>query len=144
MSDPVRDACEACFDAHKDDCSGFVRAVAGALKIPLAGLADDIVATIRGGGEWVALADGVSAARAAGDGKLVVAGLKGSEQTHPDPHGHVVVVVAGPLAHDKYPSAYWGQLHGTGAKDKTLNFAWTEQDRDRISYAAHPLAGIAS
>ncbi len=144
MTDHVRDACEACFDAHLDDCSGFVRAVAGALGIPLTGLADDIVATIRDGGEWVALADGISAAHAAGDGKFVVAGLKRSEQTKPDPHGHVVVVVAGPLAHDKYPSAYWGQLHGTGAKDKTLNWAWTVQDRDRISYAAHRLENRAS
>jgi hypothetical protein len=29
---------------------------------------------------------------------------------------HVVVVVDGPLAHGKYPTAYWGSLHGIGKK----------------------------
>jgi hypothetical protein len=139
MPDRVRDACEANFDAHSGDCSGFARAVAAALGVELRGLANDIVDTLRGGGDWTALADGPSAAQAATAGKLVIAGLKGSEQADPDPNGHVVVVVAGPLARDKYPSAYWGKLHGTGEKDKTLNWAWTEQDRDRISYAAHTL-----
>ena len=48
----VRDACEACFDAHKDDCSGFVRAVAASLGVTLQGLADDIVVTIRTDPGW--------------------------------------------------------------------------------------------
>src|ERR1700693_1601342 len=44
------------------------------------------------------------------------------------PHGHVVVVVAGqPLAHGKYPFAYWGRLGGGGAKDKTVNWAWARR-----------------
>jgi hypothetical protein len=68
-----------------------------------------------------------------------MAGLRGSEQAHPDAHGHVVVIVDGPLAHDAYPSAYWGKLGGTGAKDKTINWAWTAEDRDRVFYAAHDL-----
>ena len=137
--DRVRDACEACFDAHKNDCSGFARAVAEQLGVTLVGLADQIVDTLRGGGEWTPLDDGVAAAASARDGKLVVAGLKGSEQAHPDAHGHVVVVVDGPLAHDKYPSAYWGRLGGVGDKDKTINWAWTADDRDKVSYAAHDI-----
>jgi len=140
----VRDAYKNGFEAHKDDCSGFVRAVAGALGIQLAGLADDIVGTIRAGRDWTAVADGVSAAQAADAGKLVLAGLKGAEQTHPDPNGHMVVIVSDALAHDKYPSAYWGKLHAIGEKDKTLNWAWTEQDRGRISYAAHTIATSAA
>ena len=71
-------------------------------------------------------ANGIGAAESAAAGKLVIGGLKGSEQTNPDPHGHVVIVVAGPLAHDAYPSAYWGRLGGGGAKDKTINWAWRE------------------
>jgi len=61
--------------------------------------------------------------------------MKGSEQANPDPHGHVVVVVAGPLAHDAYPSAYWGRLGSRGEKNKTINWAWRAEDRDRVSYA---------
>ena len=93
MPDRVTQACEDNFDAHKSDCSGFARAVAAELKVTLNGLADQIVDTIRAGGDWRPLADGVAAAASAHNGKLVIAGLKGAEQTNPDPHGHVVVVV---------------------------------------------------
>lgn len=139
MADRVKDACEACFEDHKSDCSGFARAVAAQLGVPLDGLADEIVDTLRAGGDWTKLDNGVAAQTAAASGKLVVAGLKGSEQAQPASHGHVVVVVDGPLAHGAYPSAYWGQLGGVGQKDQTLNWAWTTKDRDRISYAAHDL-----
>jgi hypothetical protein len=139
MSDRVREACEECFEANQGDCSGFARAVAEKLDVALQGSADKIVEAIRSGGAWSPLADGVAAALSAKAGKFVIAGLKGSEQTHPDPHGHVVVVVDGPLARHAYPSAYWGSLHGQPGKDQTLNFAWIEADRDRISYAAHDL-----
>jgi hypothetical protein len=139
MVDRVREACEACFDAHSGDCSGFVRAVSSELGVQLHGLADQIVDTSRNGDGWRLLPDGIAAAQSAADGKLVIAGLKGSEQSNPDPHGHVVVVVASPLAHNDYPSAYWGQLGGIGAKDKTINWAWRAEDRDRVSYAEHDI-----
>jgi hypothetical protein len=124
MVDRVKDACEACFDAHSDDCSGFARAVARQLGVTLTRLADDIVDTISAGAPWAPLADGVAAAQAASDGRFVIGGLRGDEQANPDPHGHVVVVVAGePLAHGKYPFAYWGKLGGVGEKDQTVNWA---------------------
>ena len=144
MPDAVKDACEANFDAHSGDCSGFARAVAAQLGVTLTGLANDIVDTIRGGGEWNELADGVAASQQAAAGKLVIGGLRGDEQANPDPHGHVVVVVAGaPLAHGKYPFAYWGRLGGVGKKDETVNWAWNEDDRDNVTYASHdiPAAG---
>jgi hypothetical protein len=106
----VREVCEACFDAHKSDCSGFARAVANEFKVPLQGLAGEIVENLRTGQGWALLSNGVAPAQSARNGKLVIAGLKGSEQAHPDPHGHVVVVVGEPLAHHAYPSAYWGKL----------------------------------
>jgi hypothetical protein len=137
VPDRVRDACEACFDAHKTDCSGFARAVANQVGVNLQGLADEIVETIRADQSWTALPNGIVAAQSAQDGKLVLAGLKGSEQANPDLHGHVVVVVDGPLAHNVYPSGYWGKLGGIGEKNKTINWAWTEEDRDRVSYAEH-------
>lgn len=137
--DRVRQACEDCFEAHKGDCSGFARAVATELKVPLQGLANQIVETLRTGKGWTPLRDGVAAAESAKAGKLVIGGLKGAEQAHPDPHGHVVVVVDGPLDRNAYPTAYWGRLGGAGAKDKTINWAWTAADRDRVSYAEHDI-----
>ncbi len=141
MPDPVKDACEANFAAHADDCSGFARAVANELGVTLTGLANDIVDTIRSSAEWTQLNDGIAAEQSAAAGKLVLGGLRGDEQANPDPHGHVVVVVAGqPLAHGKYPFAYWGRLGGGGRENTTINFAWREADRDNVSYAAHNIA----
>jgi hypothetical protein len=145
VPDRVKDACAACFAANANDCSGFARAVAAQLGITLAGLADDIVETIRTSPQWTPVANGVAAAQAADAGQFVIGGLKGSEQANPDPHGHVVVVVAGqPLAHGKYPFAYWGRLGGGGAQDQTVNWAWTQADRDNVSYAARDIAGSQS
>ena len=135
-------ACQANYQAHIGDCSGFARAVAAAVGVPLAGLADQIVDVLRAGADgWTVVADGIAAATAATNGQLVIGGLKGSEQAHPDPHGHVVVVVPGPLAHNAYPTAYWGSLRGNPGADKTINWAWTAADRDNVSYAAHDVAG---
>lgn len=141
MADQVTEACEACFDAHAGDCSGFVRAVSSQLGVQLHGLADEIVDTIRGGNGWRPLRDGIAAAQSATAGKLVIGGLKGSEQANPDPHGHVVVVVAGPLdpTHKAYPKAYWGRLGGGGAENQWTNYAWRAEDRDRVSYAEHDI-----
>lgn len=140
--DPLKAACEASYAAHSNDCSGFAKAVAGLLGVPLTGLADDIVDTLRGGGAWAPVADGPTAAAAAAAGLFVLAGLKGSEQAHPDPHGHVVVVVSGtPLAWGLYPFAYWGSLGGTPGRDQTLNYAWNTQDRDNVTYASYTLPG---
>ena len=142
MTDRVKETCEACFDEHSTDCSGFACAGSNKLAVPLHGLANQLVDTIRGGNGWRPLRDGRAAAKSAAAGKLVIGGLKGSEQANPDPHGHVVVVVAGPLARDTYPSAYWGRLGGGGAEDQTVNWAWRTQDRDRVSYAEHGIKPV--
>src|SRR5690348_16177684 len=75
MPDLVREACEVCFDAHANDCSGFARAVASRLAVTLSGLANDIVETIQNDPAWSPLADGVAAAQAAAASKLVLGGL---------------------------------------------------------------------
>ena len=139
MPDRIIEACEACFEANKADCSGFARAVASRVGVTLQGVADEIVESLRTSPDWIPLSDGVASAQSANNGKLVMAGLKGAEQAHPNAHGHVVVVVSGSLAHNAYPTAYWGSLGGDPGKEKTLNFAWTAEDRDRVSYAAHNL-----
>jgi hypothetical protein len=140
LADRVITTCEKELPRHSADCSGFVRAVCADLGVVVTGLANDIVNTIRAGGAWTRLADGVTAMDNAKAGKLVIAGLRGDEQAVPDAHGHVVVVVDGSLAFSRYPTAYWGQLHGSGGRFKTLDYAWTARDRDRITYAAHDLA----
>jgi hypothetical protein len=139
MPDRVREACKACFAAHKNDCSGFAKAVAARLGVPLSGLANDIVDRIMAGGRWTPLEDGVAAAESAEAGKFVIGGLKGSEQSHPSAHGHVVVVVGRPLAREAYPSAYWGRLGGVGKEDTTINFAWNTADCDNVFYARHDI-----
>ena len=137
MSDRIKDACEREYEAHKGDCSGFARAVGADLGVAIGGMANDIVARLRAGGVWKPIPDGPTAAARARAGKLVIAGLRGNEQAHPNEHGHVVVVVDGPLAHERYPTAYWGSLAGTPAKLKTINWAWTQDDRDKVTYAEH-------
>ena len=131
----IIDACEAEWDVHQSDCSGFARAVAARLGVTLTGMANDIVGEIAAA-PWSPVADGPTAAAQAAEGRLVIAGLRGADQQVPDAHGHVVVVVQGPLAHGAYPTAYWGQLGGIGKKDMTLNWAWREGDRDHVVYGA--------
>jgi hypothetical protein len=133
----VRAACEAEWDAHKADCSGFVIAVGARLNAVIQGDADLISQALGAGGVWQKLADGAAAAAAAQQGKFVVGGLAGAQQTPPAAHGHVVVVVDGPLNRGTYPSAYWGRLGGVGAKDQTINWAWSVADRDKVIYAAY-------
>jgi hypothetical protein len=138
-ADRVRDECEYQFVTHSGDCCGFARAVAAPLGVPLLGNADQIVDTLRTGQGWTLLPNGVVAARRAKAGKLIIGGLKGAEQAQPSPHGHVVVVIDGPLVRNLYPTAYWGRLGGAGAKYKTTNWAWTAEDCDRVSYAEHDI-----
>lgn len=132
----IINACEAEFQQHIADCSGFAKAVAGNLGISLTGMANDIVDQIQAA-PWTLLADGIAAKAQADAGSFVIGGLKDT------PHGHVVVVVQGPIdpAHQKYPTAYWGSIRGAqfAAKDKTVNWAWDAADRDRVIYAYVPL-----
>ena len=133
----IIDACKAAFPANSGDCSAFVRAVGSRVGVELQGNADSIVGHIET--NWTPLTNIDDVLAAVDRGDLVVAGMRGADQEQPSAHGHVVVVVSGPLAHGKYPTAYWGRLHGTGEQAKTLNFAWRKGDRDRISYGCTPL-----
>ncbi|EWY36961.1 hypothetical protein N825_22885 [Skermanella stibiiresistens SB22] len=133
-------ACEAEWPANKADCSGFVKDVAAQLGITLTGDADGIVGDIHSAG-WRILRRGVDAKDAADKGEFVIAGLKSSDHDPARGHGHVAVVVSGPLdaAYGKYPTVYWGSLGGTGERAKTLNWAWRKSDRDRVVFAARPI-----
>jgi hypothetical protein len=132
----IIDRCEAVWDANKADCNAFAKAVASGFQVTLNGQANDIVDQIQSEAGWSRLADGASAKAAADQGKLVIGGLKGGDMATPSAHGHVVVVVSGPLASGKYPTAYWGQLNAVGRKNTTVNYAWRAGDRDKVIYAA--------
>ena len=85
--------------------------------------------------DWWPVENGVEARNWAEAGYLVIGGLKAAG------HGHVVVVTSGPLAHGKYPTAYWGHLGSVGAKAKTINYSWNATVRDKVRYfAAKPQA----
>lgn len=131
----IIDVCEDEWPTNKSDCSGFVKDVAAALGVSLSGQANDIVDQIAGPG-WTKLTDGKAAKQAADEGKFVIGGLNGSDEQTPSAHGHVVVVVSGPLAKDQYPTAYWGTLGGTGERLRTVNWAWRSIDRDKVLYSS--------
>jgi hypothetical protein len=87
------------------------------------------------------LLDGPAAARAAGNGDLVLGGAKAPG------NGHVVVIVAGPLNRGKYPYAFWGQYHaialagmstnvGFTRGHGTVNWAFKPPTLDSLTYAA--------
>jgi len=132
----VIDECESEWPANKSDCSGFVKDVALQFGVTLKGSANEIVDALHGAG-WTALSNGKAAKEKADLGKLIVGGLRGDKQQNPSEHGHVVVVVSGPLAKEQYPTAYWGTLGGTGERAKTVNWAWRAVDRDNVFYACH-------
>ena len=130
----IINACIAQYEQHIGDCSGFAKAVATALGVPLEGMANDIVDHIQAA-PWTILTDGVAAKNQADAGLFVIGGLKDN------PHGHVVVVVQGPIdaGNKKYPTAYWGSLAGKPGKNQTVNWAWNKSDRDHVVYAFVPL-----
>ncbi len=133
---PVFALAEASWPAHKSDCSGFVRAVALAARIPLSGLANHLVDTWNSDPAWIKLGSDVAqASRLSEQGYLVVAGRK-----EPN-HGHVVVIVPGRDAHGD-AMGYWGRLGGIGEKDNGLNFAWKRADLAGVQYFATSAPGL--
>src|ERR1019366_3296124 len=125
----VSNVCAELWQNYKDDNPGFVRAVAAKFGLTLKGNSNDILAYLRKS-DWQVLTDGPSAARAAAAGRLVIAGLEGSRQKGGSPadHGHVAIVVAGPLDKGKYPTIYvaaYGLPSGTG----NVDWVWNSDDR---------------
>ena len=126
----IAQVCLSVWPYTKHDCSAFVRAVAVKLGVELKGDANAIVDALHTD-QWEILPNGAVAATAAKAEEFVVAGLKA------EPHGHVVVVVPGPLNRGKYPSAYWGQLGGEGKADATINWAWKMVELPKVVYASY-------
>jgi hypothetical protein len=75
---------------------------------------------------------------------LVLGALRGDALATKQGHGHVVVVVPGPLDRDKYPLAWWGSLGGPTGRGLTIAQAWTPLDRDKVIYASHAAPLLAA
>ncbi|WP_233888777.1 hypothetical protein [Paraburkholderia flagellata] len=130
---------------YSNDCAGFVRAVAGACGVLLIGDANSIVGLLKTG---QFLSDGTAAQQAAASGQLVIAGVCAPR------HGHVAVVVDGPIRAGKYPYAFWGRYHELAAAGisanvgftrghGTLNFAFDADKLDLVQYASFsPVASL--
>lgn len=88
---------------------------------------------------WTTI-DGRGAKEAADDGDFVVAGLSGAKIDLPKAHGHVIVIVSGPLADSAYPTAYWGTLGGGGERKIPINWSWRRADRDNVGCFKSPIA----
>lgn len=133
-------SCKDTWPSKKDACNKFVIEVASKYGVTLTGLADDIVDQIKGGGWTQHGYDGIAAAQAAASGKLVIAGQKSGDHVPPANEGHVAVIIDGPLAHDEYPSGYWGStdsaLRDKGGLGTTINWAWNADSRDTVTYAS--------
>lgn len=134
--------CQKHIVAFNDDCSGFVKAVASDCGVLLAGDANQIVDLIDV--DWDYLSDGADAREAALKGLFVLAGAQAKN------HGHVVVVVAGPMSHGhKYPYCFWGSYRsldvlgeavnvGFSRGHGCLNYAFGPNSRDKVIYRSTP------
>jgi hypothetical protein len=107
-------ACEAHWVEHHNNCSGFVKAVAGALGVELTGQANDIFQQVQKA-PWHQIGTGASAAQIAGvmaaqDGRFVLAASKGEN------NGHVAVITdfchtwGNAKPSNGRPYGYWGSL----------------------------------
>lgn len=139
VADRIKQSCDRLLQisANAADCSGFAKAVAQEFSVTLTGQANDIVGQLTSANGWTELGSdaqaGQRAAAAAARGELVIGARKEAG------NGHVVVVVEGaPLAHGKYPFAYWGKLNdpANAGFSKTVNWAWDQTSRDSVTYAS--------
>jgi len=142
-ADRIKQCCDRLLKipANAADCSGFAKAVGSEFGVTLTGQANDIVDQLTSANGWTELGSddqaGKRAAAAAAKGEFVIGARKEAG------NGHVVVVVEGsPLAHGKYPFAYWGKLNdpANAGFDKTVNWAWDQASRDSVTYASRRVA----
>src|ERR1700690_483070 len=132
-ADSVGSALAEAYAANANDCSGFVRDVAERLGLNLEGNADALVDPFRR--DWRTLDTLPQVVHEVGSGRLVVAGLRSDEHKPKRQHGHVVVIVAGPLYYGKYPRCWGGGIGSAQSKEtKSVGEVWNQADRDSVSY----------
>ncbi len=135
----IIDICEANWDANKDDCNHFVKAVADALGVTLFDPndnADAILNKLAGAPGWSSIPNRAQVEAQADAGQFIIAGLRSIEFHPPRNNGHVVVVVAGDdSSHPGFPMAYWGTLGGVGQKNSSIRNTFIPgPDLDAVHY----------
>jgi hypothetical protein len=139
----------------RTNCSGFFKAVARKLDLPLPDVqADPLIEQISNdGAHWIPLGKGTDAgtqaAAYAGQGYLVVALLKAAEHLpfklnkttgkydipHPYHHGHLSIVLPGGTK-DGYPYVISGSIVADGQSDgsKAVKGVWRGVDAPNVQY----------
>lgn len=119
---------------NKNNCSGFVKSVANKLNISIPQVqADGIVDFIKN--TWAKIDTGPDAVRKAKEGYFVLAGLKSSDHSISTNQGHIVIVIDGPLYHNKYPICWGGSTGSAQSKgNKSIGEVWNRIDRDKVIY----------
>jgi hypothetical protein len=125
-------ACRRYYSAHRDDCAAFLRAVAADLGFSLTGNADALVAELSRSWTRLTREQAIAAAEA---GQFVVVGLRSRDFNPPGNHGHVGVVVPGPLRHGLYPPVWCGSIgHVPSSGNLSVSGIWRVADRNRVLY----------
>lgn len=149
----VEASCKKNIEIHKNNCSGFIRAVVNDLLILVPGISSNadwqvefmrIIETP----SFRHLGNGQSgefeAVKQAGLGNLVLCGMKSEELQENRPkqnvrHGHVAVVVDG-WGKTGWPLAYWGSLGSKEGIRASLSKSFRGADRPSISYFVYNIS----
>lgn len=148
----IVDKCKLAWDeefipgiANKNNCSGFVKAVARKLGIPISDTAnaDAIVAELASTRSEVAT--GAKAAQKVAASSFVVVGLKSADHKPARTQGHVAIVVSGSLYRNKYPLCWGGSTGGAqSAGTKSVGEIWNRNDRDSVRYFVYGTAACSA
>lgn len=130
-------ACEKHWNANKDNCSGFVKAVAAEIDIFLPNeQADPIIKYISEWtrASWWKIGSPKDAGRLAEEGHFVLACLTMADSGHAN--GHVAVVTSGyKSSHRGDPRGYWGAYKSVGEKNATMNYSFDmKRFGSKVSY----------
>jgi hypothetical protein len=148
----IIDVCHTNWDANKDDCNYFVKAVADALGVTLFSSgdnADAIIDKLANASGWSLIPSTPDLSTVEADasaGQFIIAGLKSGDFNPPRNNGHVVIVVKGDdSAHPGFPLAYWGKLGGTGAEDSSIRNSFIpDVDLPNVKYYGTVLADVST
>jgi O-glycosyl hydrolase len=116
----IINACEGNWDKWKSDCSGFLKAVASELNIPIdQGNANSIADWLDNSQAWenIGTENRSGAHENAVNGYLVIGVTK-----NPKGNGHVAIIVGTGTA--KRPNGYWGMYHSVGKKNHSITQSW--------------------
>ncbi|MCC7066824.1 MAG: hypothetical protein IT523_00065 [Burkholderiales bacterium] len=126
---------------NKNNCSGFLKAVASKLGIVLPVSANaDLLIDFMIDQQWKTTTSGKEAANLAENGAFVVAALKSGDHNPARANGHVAVVVSGTLYREVYPLCWCGSIGSAqSCGTKSVGEVWNRRDRDQVTYYRCPV-----